>query len=199
MARPRLWVLLIALLAVAGCGGSGGSPVATEGAPERLLLGMEDLPEGSAVGEPPPELCGPIPVLERDGGRTAITKMFIVGNARIDEAIGVFKTPALAATAYRRLNAHERLECIGNAIASFGASPSVAVQQPEDLDFGDEGTRVRYLVTDSERQGYTDVISLRTGLCTVSLLVVVEGEDPSDEATERASERAAAALDDDCG
>lgn len=200
MAKLRLTVLLVALLAIAGCGESdGGSSAATEGAPDRLLLQMEDLPEGSTVGEPPPELCGPLPVLEHDTKRLAISKMFIVGNARIIEAVGVFKTPELAASAYERLNNRARLECIRNAIASFGSSPSVELQAPEDLDFGDEGTRVRYLVTDSKRQGYTDVISLRTGPCTASLLVAIEGEDREDEATERASERAAEALDDDCG
>lgn len=200
MAKSRFLVLLIVSLTVAGCGGGDSGPsAATGGAPDGLLLSMEDLPEGSAVGEAPPELCGPLPVLERDTDRLAISKMFVVGNARIIEAVGVFKTPELAASAYERLNSHKRLKCIGNAITSFGSSPSVEVQQPEDLDFGDEGTRVRYLVTDSKRQGYTDVISLRTGPCTASLLVAIEGEDAEDEATERASERAAAALDDDCG
>jgi hypothetical protein len=199
MVKLRFLVFLVALLAIAGCGGSGGSSAATEGAPARLLLGMEDLPEGSSVGETPPELCGPLPVLERDTDRLAISKMFVVGNARIIEAVGVFKTPELAASAYERLNNRERLECVRNAIASFGSSPSVELQQPEELDFGDESTRVRYLIADSERQGYTDVISLRTGPCTASLLVAIEGEDLKEEATERASERAAEALDDDCG
>jgi hypothetical protein len=202
MRKPPVLVLLIALMAAAGCGGGGdGSSAATGGAPEKLLLSMEDLPQGSAVGEAPPELCGPLPVLERDNGRTAISRMFLVGNARIVEAVGVFRTPERAATAYDRLNTHKRLECIGNAIISFGSSPAVEVQQPEELDFGDEGTRVRYLVSDakSKSQGYSDVVTLRTGPCTASLLIAVEGEDPSDEASDRASERAAESLDDGCG
>jgi hypothetical protein len=200
MPRSPLLVLLIALLAVGGCGGEeDDSSAAATGTPESLLLSLEDLPEGSAVGEPPPELCGPLPILERDGGRTAITKMFLVGNARIDEAVGVFRTPELAASAYRRLNTHKRLECIGNAIISFSSSPSVEVQQPEELDFGDESTRVRFLVgDDSKPKGYSDVITIRTGSCTASLLIAVEGENASDEASDRGSERAAESLDDGC-
>ncbi len=201
MFKSPLLVLLIALIAVGGCGGGDdGSSAAAAGTPESLLLSMEDLPEGSAVGEPPPELCGPLPILERDGGRTAISKMFLVGSARIDEAVGIFKTPELAASAYERLNTHKRLECIGNAIISFSSSPSVEVQQPEELDFGEESTRVRYLVSDnSKSKGYSDVVTIRTGPCTVSLLIAVEGENPSDEASDRASERAAESLDDTCG
>jgi hypothetical protein len=200
MPKSPLLALLIALIAVAGCGGSNDGSSAAAGTPESLLLSMEDLPEGSAVGEPPPELCGPLPILNRDGGRTAITKMFLVGNARIDEAIGIFKTAEQAATAYKRLNTHKRLECIGNAIISFSSSPSVEVQQPEELDFGDESARVRYLVSDdSKPKGYSDVVTIRTGSCTASLLIAVEGEDPSDEASDRGSERAAESLDDGCG
>lgn len=200
MPKSPLLVLLIALIAVSGCGGGDeGSSAAAAGTPASLLLGIEDLPEGSVVGAPPPELCGPLPVLERDGGQTAISKMFLVGNARIDEAVGVFKTPDLAASAYKRLNAHKRLECIGNAIISFSSSPSVEVQQPEELDFGDESVRVRYLVSDdSKSKGYSDVVTIRTGSCTASLLVAVEGENPSDEASDRASERAGESLDDGC-
>jgi hypothetical protein len=201
MRKSPLLVLLVASLAIIGCGGGdNGSPAATGGA-DSLLIGMEDLPEGSGVGEAPPELCGPLPVLERDDGRTAISKMFIVGNAKIVEAVGVFKTPELAASAYDRLNTHKRLQCIGNAILSFGSSPEVEVQPPAELDFGDEGTRVRYLISDadSKEQGYSDVISIRTGPCTASLLVAIEGEDPEDEASERASERTAESLDDACG
>ncbi|MDX6609418.1 MAG: hypothetical protein QOF85_1343 [Solirubrobacterales bacterium] len=202
MPKSPSLVLLIALIAIAGCGGGdNGSSAETGGAPDNLLIGMENLPKGSAVGEAPPELCGPLPVLERDNGRTAISKMYLVGNARIVEAVGIFKTPEMAASAYNGLNTHKRLECIGNAIISLSSSPSVEVQQAEELDFGDEGTRVRYLVSgaDSKSQGYTDVVSIRTGPCTASLLVAVEGENPSDEASDRASERAAESLDDGCG
>lgn len=202
MSKLLLFALLGALLALAGCGGGGGgSTSANASDPDSLLMTLDELPKGSATGESPPELCGPIPVFEREGGRAALSESFLVGQTRLVEAVGVFKTPAQAQSAYEGLNEHKRLACIGNAISSFSSASSVEVRQPKTIDFGEEGTLVRYLALDDKdkTKGYSDVVSIKDGRCTAALLLAVESGDPSESNFEPATETAADRLSGACG
>jgi hypothetical protein len=202
MSKFVLAALLGALVALAGCGGSGdASSSASAAKPDSLLVSLDELPKGSTKGEAPPELCGPIPVFEEEGGRSALSSSFLVGSTRLVEAVGVFKTPAQAKAAYKGLNEHKRLECIGTAIESFGSASSVEVFPPKTIDFGEEGTLVRYLAFDDNAQtkGYSDVISIRDGRCTVALLLAVENGDPAESNFEAAAETAVGRLAGACG
>lgn len=194
--------LLSALLALAGCGGSGGASSNPNAAkPDSLLMTLDELPDGSAKGEAPPELCGPIPVFEEAGGKSALSSSFLVGSTRLVEAVAAFKAPAQAKSAYEGLNEHKRLACIATAIESFGSASSVEVARPKTIDFGEEGTLVRYLALDDKGKamGFSDVISIRDGRCTAALLLAVESGDPSESNFEPAAETAANRLSGACG
>lgn len=198
-------LLLVALLclvfvAAASCGGNGSAPVSAID-PNGLLLRIDDLPKGSAIGQAPPELCGPIPILEKNGGRTAISKTLLVGEARIVEAVGVFNTPKQAESAYDELNERKRLECISNAINVFSSASSVKMTRPQSIDPGDEGTLVRYLALDgrSKTQGYSDVLSIRDAQCTASLLIAVGSSEPSNVYSNPAGVMTAELLSEACG
>src|SRR4051794_31812229 len=91
---PALACLLIVLSV--GCGGDEAQVAAKVGDPESLLIGMEDLSDATASGKTPPNACGPALVLRDDGGRTAISKTFVVGAVQVVEAVGVFRAPAKA-------------------------------------------------------------------------------------------------------
>jgi hypothetical protein len=203
MSKFLLAALLGALLALAGCGGSSGasSSGANAAKPDSLLITLDELPKGSATGEAAPELCGPLPVFEEKGGQNALSSSFLVGSTRLVEAVGVFETPARAKSAYEGLNERKRLECIGTAIESFGSASSVEAAQPKTIDFGEEGTLVRYLALDDKgkSKGYSDVISIRDGRCAAALLLAVESGDPSESNFEPAAETAADRLSGACG
>jgi len=202
MSKFLFAALLSALVVLAGCGGSDSpSSKASAASPESLLMTLDELPKGSALGESPPELCGPLPVFEHGNGQTALSSSFLVGQTRLVEAVGVFKTPTQAKSAYEGLNQPKRLECISNAINSFGSASSVEVGQPKSIDFGEEGTLVRYLALDdnAKTKGFSDVISIRDGRCTVALLLAVESGNPSESDFEPASETAVDRLSDACG
>lgn len=201
MLKFLLVALLSALVALAGCGGSDGASSSANAAdPDSLLMTVDELPKGSVTAEPPPELCGPIPVFEQDAGQTALSNSFVVGQTRLVEAVGVFKAPAGAKSAYEALSEHKRLECIGNAINSFSSASSVEVKRPKAIDFGEEGTLVRYLALDgnAKTKGFSDVISIKDGRCTVAILLAVESGDPAESVFEPASETAVDRLSDAC-
>lgn len=202
MPRPLLPVMLsfLAVAVVAGCGGGGGSSSADTAKPETLLMSLDELPKGSVTAEAAPELCGPIPILEGKGGRVALSKMFVVGQTRLIEAVAAFDTPAEAKSAYEGLNEQKRLDCINSAIDTLSAAASVKTGKPKPIDFGEEGTLVRYLALDGDAktQGFSDVISLRDGRCTAALLLAVESGDPSESVFEPASETAVDRLSSAC-
>jgi hypothetical protein len=190
-----------AVLAV-GCG--GGDDEASEakvGNPSSLLVSSADLPEASATGQSPPEVCGPIPVMQEGGGKAAISKTFVVGETRVIEAVGVFSTPAKARSAYDALNSRKRLGCIGGAIESFGPASSVEIIRSQPLDFGDEASAVRYvgLNDNSKPEGYSDAVALRVGRCAAALLIAVERDEPPDAVAEESTETAADRLSAPCG
>lgn len=184
-----------------GCGSVASAPQQAEPVdPGRLLIGAEDVPGASATAQTPPEVCGPLPVLGKDAGKTAISRMLLRAKARIIEALGVFERASLAKAAYARLNSRERLNCIRRAIETFGAAFSVRLHAPRPIDLDGDAVLVRYVSVDDSAKihGYSDVISLRIGRCTASLLVAVEGSEPSDARSTALARIAAGLLYDDC-
>jgi hypothetical protein len=197
------------LVAVVGCGGSDDArSKADVSKPDSLLLSTSELPDGTTTGEAPPELCGPLPVFEKNGGQTAISKMFGVGAATVVEAVGVFDTPAKAKLAFAGLNDRERLECIRGAAITLGLASSVEITKLQALDIGDDDAVVRYASFDgsegdagggSEPNAYSDVVAMRIGRCTAALLVAVESSDPPDAVSEETMEAVGGRLSGACG
>lgn len=171
------------------------------GEPETLLIGMEDLSEATGSGKTAPHACGPLPVLRDDGGRTAISKTFVVGATQVVESVGVFPTSVKAQTAYGDLTARKRISCIASAIASFGPTSKIEIIRAQSIDMGDEGSAYRYVALDedSEPRGYSDVVALRAGRCTAALLIAIERDEQPNAVAEEASEKAADRLSDPCG
>ena len=91
------------------------------------------------------------------------------------EAVGVFDTPGQASSAYDRLNHPKRLECVGKTIHIFSTS-EVKQHQARKIPSGDEANVVRFVAfeDDGRVKGYSDVVALRVGQCTVSLLIAVK-------------------------
>lgn len=218
MSRALLAALLSAVaLIVVGCGGSGSddassTPDASE--PDSLVVSVDDLSGSTLVKEPAPKMCGPVPIMEKHGGEAALSKMLRLEEAKLAEAVGVFKTPAQAKSAYEDLNERRRFECIGRAIGRLGsvqgsAPPGIETSTPEPLDAGDDGTVVHVVSLEEGVEpsageepkpvGSSDVISAQVGRCTVALLVAVEGPEPVEAVAEQATDAAVERLSGVCG
>lgn len=202
-------MLLGGLVLVAiGCGADDEAASGADASkPNSLLLVTSDLPDGTTTGESPPELCGPLPVLEQNGGQTAVSKTFVVDEAKVVEAVGVFNTPAEAESAFEDLNDDKRIECIGGAIELFGGASSVDTNPTQSLGVGDDDAAVRFVAFDdesagnggkSEPDGYSDIVTVRVGRCIASLLIGVEGGDPPDAVSEETAQTVADRLADAC-
>jgi hypothetical protein len=191
--------LLIVLSA--GCGGEEAPVAAKVGDPESLLIGIGELSEATASGKTPPNACGPALVLRKDEGRTALSKTFVVGATQVAEAVGVFRAPAKAQSAYKDLISRERIGCIASAIGSFGSTAKIEIIRAQSLDIGDAGSAYRYVALDedSEPRGYSDVVALRIGRCTAALLIAIERDEPPNAVAEEATETAAGRLSTPCG
>lgn len=196
------------LLVLTGCGGgdeAGSEADASD--PGSLLLVADELPDGATTGETAPELCGPLPVLQKNGGQTAISRTFVVGEAKVVEAVGVFGTPAGAKAAFAELNTRERFECIANAVQTLGGAASVRAAPPKSSGVGDDDTVMRFVAFDDgnagagepEPNGYSDIVAVRVGRCTASLLIGVESGDPPDAVSEQTVQTVADRLADACG
>jgi hypothetical protein len=185
----------------AGCGGGETSTEARVGDPESLLISLGDLAEATGSGKTAPHACGPLPVLRDDGGRTAISKTFVVGATQVAESVGVFPTPVRAQAAYGDLTARKRISCIASAIGSFGSASRIEIIRAQSLDMGDASSAYRYVALDedSEPRGYSDVVALRVGRCTAALLIAIERDEQPNAVAEEASEKAADRLSDPCG
>jgi len=196
---PALACLLIVLSV--GCGEEEATKAAKVGDPESLLIGMGELAEASASGKTPPHACGPGVVLRDEGGRTAVSKTFVVGAVQVVEAVGVFRGPAQAKSAYDDLISRKRISCIASAVASFGPTAKIEIIRAQSLDMGDEGSAYRYVALDddSEPRGYSDVVALRVGRCTAALLIAIERDEAPNAVAEEASESAADRLSAPCG
>jgi hypothetical protein len=200
---PKLPVLaFVVALMVTGCGGSDNTTSTSEKFTiSNLLLSRHDLPNGTTVGDTPPELCSPLPILKEEKGQVASSRFLVFGKTSVAEAVGYFNSSAMAASVYKSLNAHERLECIHRAISLYGPSQdTVEPASPLKLRVGDEASLVRYRLVgaDSRLKSYGDVISIRVGRCTAALLVTVESGRSSPKVPVEMSERAAAPLVDVC-
>lgn len=220
MSRTLFAALLsAAALVVFGCGGSGddeasSTPNASE--PASLVVGTEDLSGSSVIKEPTPKMCGPQPIMEKNGGEVAISKMLRLEEAKLVEAVGVFKTPTQAKSAYDDLNERRRFECIGRAIGRLGSVQSSApsgieISTPEPFDAGDDGTIVHVVSLEvgaeaepsageePEPVGSSEVVSVQVGRCTMALLVAVEGPGPVEAVAERTTDAAVERLSGVCG
>lgn len=207
MSKVLSALLLCGLVLLTGCGGGDeGSSGADASNPGSLLLIADELPEGSTTGETAPELCGPLPILQKNGGQTAISKTFVVDEAKVVEAVGVFETPADAKAAFAELNTRERFECIANAVQTLGGAASVRAAPPKSSGVGDDDTVMRFVAFDdgtagageSEPNGYSDIVAIRVGRCTASLLIGVESGDPPDVVSEETVQTVADRLSDVC-
>jgi hypothetical protein len=202
MSRLVLSALACLLIVLSvGCAGEETPTQAKVGDPESLLISMDELSEATASGKTAPSACGPSPALRDNGGRTAISKTFVVGAAQVVEAVGVFRTPAEAQSAYDDLISRKRIGCIASAIGSFGPTAKIEIIRAQSLDIGDEGSAYRYvaLAEDSEPRGYSDVVALRVGRCDAALLIAVERDEPPNAVAEEATEKAADRLSAPCG
>jgi hypothetical protein len=196
MLKLSLTALLLASLAgVLGCGSSENASVSVSRGPDAdaLIVGPRDLPDGAVAGESPPELCGPLPILEDKGTQTAISPMFAFGQKRVTEAVGVFGATRPATAAYEALNSQKRIECIRSAIESFGPGQgSVRTLPPRPLRIGNEDSLVRYrvLAPGSRLQSSVDVVAIRSGRCVAALLFAANGDGRLYGVTSKVSETA---------
>jgi hypothetical protein len=202
LGRPLI-ILSMALVAiVAGCSSADNPGTSSSAGPDpaSLLVSVRDLPEKTEVEDAPPELCGPLPIFKREGGQSAASKMFRLGQVRFAEAIGVFKTSAKALSAYEGLNDRKRIECIQNAVSTNLQGPSVKILRSEPLNIDTRGYLVRYQVTDTDspRRAYVDVVSIIFGRCTAALLVLTEGRKPSGGRSAQISEVAVDRMGNTC-
>lgn len=190
----------LSIVLSAGCGGGEAPGAAKVGDPESLLIGMGELSEATASGKTPPNACGPALVLRDDEGRTAVSKTFVVGAAQVVEAVGVFRAPAKAQSAYNDLISRKRVSCIASAIGSFGPTAKIEIIRAQSLDIGDAGSVYRYVALDedSEPRGYSDVVALRVGRCAAALLIAIERDEPPNAVAEEATEEAADKLSVPC-
>jgi hypothetical protein len=210
MSKVLSALLLSSLVLVAiGCGGGDEADSGAEASkPNSLLLVTSELPEGTTTGESAPEICGPLPVLQKNGGQTAISKTYVVDKVKVVEAVGVFDTPAEAKSAFNELNDKKRLECISGAIELFGGASSVDTTPLEPHDVGDDDAVVRYVAFDddsagnsgseSKPDGYSDIVTVRVGRCIASLLIGIEGGGPPDAVSEETAQTVADRLSDAC-
>jgi hypothetical protein len=196
---PALACLLIVLSV--GCGGDETPTDAKVGDPQSLLISMGELAEATASGKTAPLACGPLPVLRDDRGRAVISKTIVVGATQVVEAVGVFRTPAEAQSAYKDLTSRKRVGCIASAIGSFGPASTIEIIRAQSLDIGDSGSVYRYVALDedSEPKGYSDVVALRVGRCAAALLIAIERDEPPNAVAEEATETAADRLSAPCG
>jgi hypothetical protein len=202
MSRLAFAVLACVLVVLSvGCGGGETSTEARVGDPESLLISLGDLADASGSGKTAPHACGPLPLLRDDGGRTAISKTFVVGATQVAESVGVFPTSARAQAAYGDLISRQRVSCIASAIASFGPTSKIEIIRAQSLDMGDAGSAYRYVALDedSEPRGYSDVVALRVGRCTAALLIAIERDEQPNAVAEEASEKTADRLSGPCG
>jgi len=180
---------------VAGCGSS--EPASTEQAAPRtqahqndvtrLLIGPGDLKGFNGIGKTPPEICGPLQMLETADGRVALSRTFIVPQAQISEAIGIYPDSSGAASAYRKLNARSRLNCLRDAAARAAPNLHVHVSRGS-INAGEAATRSRYHLVRSggKTQGFVELMTIKLGKCAASLLVGNKGDKPPTRATDSA-------------
>ena len=180
----RTLVLIGVALLAAACAGCGSSrPEASRSTPVgAVLLTRSDLPGGTTIQPSLPEECGPLPILRQNGGRAAATEMFGLGETRMEEAVGAFPDPSAAVAAYRELTSRERRACIAGAIESLapgaaGGGPVAPRGLPSRrLSYGDAASLQRYLVggPSSSTASSMDVISIRSGRCVATFLLLSE-------------------------
>lgn len=200
-AWPISILFLLTSLIVAGCSSSEGTADNQEFAVDALLLDIPDLPDGARTDTSPPEVCGPLPVLQSHGAQTGISPMFAFSQVRMKEAVGVLDTPESATVAYNALNHQERLECIRTAIEGFAREQdSVERLSLRPLRVREEGSLVRYLVIapDAGVQNFVDIVSLKSGRCAASLLFLMTTGDQSRAMTDTVSSKAAELLSKPC-
>lgn len=161
------------VLLLSGCGAS--EPITVEqGALGQALVSIAELPPGAGVTEDPPEPCGPLPVLEERATDTAVSKMFVLGETRLKEAVGYFPAEQQAADAYGELIAKKRSECIRESLETFGGV-RVEIEALEPLGLSDSETLTRYVGTEpGNGEMAVDVAAVKFGLCVAAVIVLQE-------------------------
>ena len=190
-------MLLALSFLLVGCGrGSEARPVNVE----NLVFKAHDLPRVRGVGAPLPEPCGPISQLKEKGGRAALSSRFDLRDGEVVEAAAIFRGVKPARSAYRALNAPSRLRCIALALRDF-TGQTVGYEQPRQLGIRDEAAVTRYKISDlsSGRSGYSNVVSLRVGRCTASILVASGDKVAAKRLMRLSGSRAAELFSRSCG
>jgi hypothetical protein len=203
--RPLALLMVAATLTIMGCDGSDAPTSRSDAKPHstidvnNLLIGSSDLKEVSGFGPSPPEQCGPMSMLETAGGRTAMSRTFIVPGAHISEAVGIFPDDKGSSSAYKKLNGASRLRCIGRYITNI--APNLTVRHSlESIEVGDAATRNRYRIIDAnaKTRGFADFMAIKFGRCVVALLVATEASQPPDKVSTSTTATAASLLSGPC-
>jgi hypothetical protein len=184
------WLAAILLLPVAGCGGAE----ATSNAATPLLIRQSDLPGSEVRPDSPPKACSPILLLEQHGAVVDGTLLFKLGRDNVAEVVGIVPSVTRARQALAELQARERMDCIQTTIEDFGPGEGdgVNIGTPVSRAEGDEGSMVQLVEVDSASRpvNFTTVVSLRSGPCVATLLVLTRGERPKDDFIDQVSGRA---------
>lgn len=170
------WFSLVLLLLVsaglgAGCGEEARSvaqqPVSA------LLIDEAELPRGArALRGTSAAPCDPLEVLKQPGSEAAKSAMFVMGEVRAQEAVGVFTAKPAALAALDALDAPSRFDCVKETIEI--QDQSVTVGASRDLDLGDEARARRLLARSGEtgRVSSIDIVSFRLGRAVASMIFV---------------------------
>jgi hypothetical protein len=185
------WGGVLLLMLIVGCGGGETEPVTSEERetsaghnspdqriPANLLLGEEDLPAPSKA-EALPEPCSPVPVMESQDAKVAISPLYSLHTRSVAEAVGIAPSSKKAISALEELQSEERMACIRSTMEAFGPQEgvSVAIERPVPLAEGQEGSLIRLLEVDAHEKTVNSVgvASFRRESCVATLLFLLRG------------------------
>lgn len=193
------WLAVLFLVPLVGCGEEAASP-SGQAAPASLLIQESDLPPDAKAGDPIPEPCSPVPLMEEQNASTVVSSLFNLGRATVAEAVGVAPSEGEAESVLDSLQDEERMVCIQGVMENFGPGDGVSVEltTPVPRSEGDEGSLVRLTEVDqaSEPVNSATIVSFRSGRCVASLLFVLKGGEPKEALIDRLSGRAEERLAD---
>jgi hypothetical protein len=188
---------IVLIAAGAGCG-SEEVPASHRDVAQEALLSPNDLSRNVKVeGGLPTEPCGPTGIFRDSRGRAAETEMFNFQGIRVQEAVGVFPSKALAEAALVTLIGKAHAQCVAQGLSSFGkAGDKVEMGHPQTLDVGDRSAMFRLWLVgpQAEERGAVAIPSIRTGRCVSALIIFARSSPQLQEGFRQAVPKAAQAL-----